>query len=287
MGKIHFLLLLMTGLLAGAQEVPKVTIYYTGNTGKYFRKYPVPGGTIFKVQKSDPKQLREYLKRGTLRFAVTQEPLTGPGLKTVKLAFQAPILAVHPANPLRDISEKQARNLLENNRGSWRTFNGPSARIHLYIKAQPGLPPPVMQHDHSHERNRPRTILEPEPLGGKSAEEDDALPTVDYTRPLKIQTENDAKSFSLLFTDPFGLACFDITRFDENRVVLLKINHISPSLTNFRNGKYALTTIHYLIYPAQLADAEKKLLEYIRSKQFAKILFQDGLLPEMQEKAEK
>ena len=213
-------LLLMTVLPAVAQDVQYVTIYCTGNTGKYFRRYPVPEGTVFKVQKVSPERLKDYVKQGTLRFAVTQEPLTGKGLKTVKLAFQAVILAVHPSNPLRNMSEKQARDLLENNRGSWRTFNGPSARIHLYVKARPELPPPVMRHDHSYGKGRPRTILDLEPLGGKAVE-DEPLPTINYSRPLKIQTESDAKSFSLLFTDPLGIACFDITRFDENRVQLL------------------------------------------------------------------
>ena len=230
------------------------------------------------------EQLKDQLEQGTLRIAVTQEPLTGKGLRTVKLAYQAPILAVHPTSPLRNMSAKQARALLVENRGSWRTFNGPSARIHLYVKAKPELPPPAMRSGHAHGNARPQTILDLEPLGGKASEDADPVPTIDYSRALKIQTESDAKSFSLLFTDPFGIACFDITRFDENRVPLLKIDQIPPTLDNFRSGSYALTTIHYLIFPDSPTAAERNLLRYIRSVKFSVILYRDGLLPEKPEK---
>lgn len=279
--------LLMTGcLLAGAQEIPYVTLYYTGNTGKYFRKYPVPEGTIFKVQKTTSEQLKDYLKQGVLRFAVTREPLQGKGLKNVKLAYQAPILAVHPKNPLRNISSKQARSLLERNIGSWRTFNGPSARIHLYIKAAPELPPPVMRHDHTHDRSRPRTILDLPPLGGNAAEQEQPLPTIKYSQPLKIQTESDAKSFAMLCTDPLGMACFDITRFDENRVRILSIDNIPPTLDNFRYGSYPLLTVYYLTMPEKPLPAEESLIRFILSRKFARMLYLDNLLPEKPESGE-
>ena len=273
--------LLMAGGFAAAQEISHVTVYYTGNAGKYFRKYPVPEGTVFKVRKTSPEQLREYLKQGMLRFAVTCEPLRGKGLKSVKLAYQAPVLAVHPKNPLRNMSSEQARGILEKNRGSWRTFNGPSARIHLYVKAAPELPPPTMQHDHAHDRSRPRTILDLPPLGGNSSEPEQSLPARKYSQPLKIQTESDAKSFSMLCTDPFGLACFDITRFDENRVRILSIDNIPPTLDNFRYGSYPLLTVYYLMLPDPPTPAEENLIRFIRSRKFARMLYQDGLLPEL------
>ena len=286
MKTILLLLLLSKGILS-AQEVPHTAVYYTEQFGSFLQEYPVPGGTIFAVRKTSPEELRQMLQNGKLRFAITREPLRGKGLKTSALAYQAKILAVHPANPLRDITLKQARSILEDSRGSWRTFNGPSARIHLYVKADPKLPPPVMDHDHVHEHSRPKTILDLEPLGKEQQDAAADIPKVNYSRPLIIKTETDAKSFSMLSTDPLGLACFDITRFNESRVPLLQVDHIPPTLENIRSGSYPLTVTYYLISPESPSPAEQKLLQYIWSVTFAKILYRAGLLPEQPESAKK
>lgn len=285
--KTILLSLLLACGITTAQEVPHTTVYYTDKFGQYFRDYPVPGGTIFTVRKTGPDELRQLLRDGKVRFAVTREPLGGKGLKTEKLAFQARILAVHPGNPLRDITLKQAREILENHRGSWRTLNGPSARIRLYIKTDPEPPPAVMKHSHVHEHSRPQTILDLPPLGKEQQEKDAAVAKVNYSRPLIIKTETDAKSFSMLCTDPLGMACFDITRFDENRIPLLKIDHIPPTLENIRSGSYALTVTYYLISPESPAPAEQQLLAYIRSIAFARKLYRAGLLPEQPRSAKK
>ena len=273
-------LLLLSGWIAAAQEIPVVTLYYTEKFGPYFRQYPVPPGTIFRVEKTTPEQLREQLESGKIRMAVSREPLHGKGLKSTKLAYQAPIFAVHPANRLRNISSEQARSILEKNSGSWRSLGGPAARIHLYLKAKPELPPPVMRHNHTHDRSRPQTILDLPPLGGNPDKTAQTRP-VPYSRPLRIQTESDAKSFSLLCTDPLGMACFDITRFDENRVPVLRIDKILPTLENIRFGSYPLLTVYYLTLPEQPTPAEQNLIRFIRSRKFARLIYGNGLLPAM------
>ena len=280
-------LALSAGILS-AQDVPHTTVYYTENFGRHLRDYPVPEGTVFTVRKTGPDELRRLLQDGKVRFAVTREALGGKGLKTEKLAFEALILAVHPANSIRDITLQQARDLLEKHRGSWRTFNGPSARIRLYVKADPEPPPPVMGHGRLHEHARPQTILDLPPLGaGQQKATGGEVPKVNYSRPLIIKTESDSKSFSMLCTDPLGMACFDITRFDEDRVPLLKIGHIPPTLENFRSGSYPLTVTYYLISPESPSPNEQKLLRYLRSVTFAGKLYKAGLLPEKPQSAKK
>ena len=272
------IIILLAGLLCGAQDLPQVSLYYTDNTGNLFRDWPVPPGTRYSIIKTAPEKLQEKLDLEEIRLAVSTVPLRRSGSKTVKFAYQAVILAVHPANPLENISLDQARDLLEKNKGSWRTFGGPMARLHLYIKAKPELPPPVMRHNHDHGRKRPRTILEPEELGGTPEKKTVSSP-VKYNQPLKIQTESDAKSFSLLCTDPIGMAVFDITRYDENRVRVLRINKIPPTLENFRFGSYPLLTVYYLTAPEKPTPEEQKLIDYLWSRKFAAKLFKAGLLP--------
>ena len=275
--------LLLTVLPLLGTEIGRLTVFCTGPEGKYFQNFPVTPGTIFGSRKIDPKNIPQGLQNGSIRLVFSQTAYPGPDRRVFKIAYQAPVFAVHPANRLRSISSEQARAILEKNTGSWRTFDGPAARIRLYIRAAPALPPPVMpnKHDHKHGRTRPRTILEPPPLGGKTERDAKPLPTVKYSLPLRIQTESDSKSFTMLSTDPYGMACFSITRFDENRVPLLKIDNIPPTLENFRSGSYPLMTVYYLTVPERPTPAEAEFIRYVRGADFAKLLYRDGLLPEL------
>ena len=110
---------------------------------------------------------------------------------------------------------------------------------------------------------------------------------MNYNQPLRFQTSSDAKSFSLLSTDVLGMACFDITRFDENRVRILSVNRIPPTLENFRYGGYPLLTTWYLTAPENPTEGEQKLIDYLWSRKFAARLYRTGLLPEQQNKADK
>ena len=286
--KTTCMLLMLAGLLCGAQDVPQVTLHHTGDTGKLYRDWPVPPGTRYTVKKITVEEAEEKLAKDEIRLAVTTVPLHKKGLKTVKFAYQAAIFAVHPSNPLNNITLEQIRLILDKNQGSWRTFGGPLARLHLYIKAKPGLPPPSMRHDHTHgHRKMPRTILQPEPLGGTVPEKETQPSKVNYNQPLRFQTSSDAKSFSLLSTDVLGMACFDITRFDENRVRILSVNRIPPTLENFRYGGYPLLTTWYLTAPENPTEGEQKLIDYLWSRKFAARLYRTGLLPEQQNKADK
>lgn len=274
-------MLLAAGMPGIAQEMESVNLFYTGNLGAFFRDWKVPPGTRYSVRKTTPDELKKLSAKNEVRLAVSTVPLDRAGLKSRKFAYQAVILAVHPANRLDNLSTRQARDLLEKNTGSWRSFGGPRARLRLYIKAKPELPPPVMRHDHTHDRSMPRTILTPEPLGGAPVQEDRMPPRIKYSQPLKIQTESDAKSFAMLCTDPLGLACFDITRYDETRVRILSIDKIPPTLENFRFSSYPLLTIYYLTVPDTPSAPERKLIDFLLSRKFAARLYRAGMLPEM------
>ena len=289
-GMMHKLILIPALLLffaAAADEggAERVEILYQGTFGRYFRTWPVPAGTIFCVRKSDPKH-PVHIGTDGIRMAIAPRPVKAPGLTSVPIAYQAVLLAVNLRCGVRNVTSAQVRSLLEDHRGSWRTFGGPSARIRLYAKAPPELPPPVMpaEDEHEHPVTRPRTILDPKPLGGEKVPEVKPAPTVQYFRPLRVQTENDRSSFILLSTDPLGMACFDITRYNEDRVRLLTVDGIAPTLANFRSGKYPLTTVWYLTFPEKPTDAERSLIRYIRSRKFAAMVYQDGMLPELPEK---
>lgn len=273
----HLLPILMLVLASSglpADDTPSVTLHQPGAFGHFFRAYPVPEGTLFSVVKSASFQVRDLLEKDMLRLAITAEPPPpNPKWKVSKLAMTAPILAVNPANSIRDISASDASELLQQKFGSWRTLGGPTARIHLYKKTDASLPIPVIRtcgcqgtecrnpnHNHESEQQAKKHFFS-------------------YGKPLLFQTENDNKSFSLLFTDPYGMACFDITRFDEDRVPLLTIDKIPPTLKEFESGRYPLLTTYYLVEPVNPTREEQRVVKYMLSREFARQLYDAGFLP--------
>ncbi len=256
-----------------ADDPPSAVIHQTGEFGRFFRGYNVPEGTLFSVVKAEPFQIKELLEKNMLRMAITPDPPAGsPKWNVTKLAMSAPILAVHPSNPLRDICSTDAIALLHQKLGSWRTLGGSLTRIHLYKKADATLPLPVIRtcacHANSHDHD---------PHNGEKPKGKNHI--VSFAKPLLLPTETDNKTFSLLFTDPAGLACFDITRYDEKRVPLLTIDKIPPTLKEFESGRYPLLTAYYLVEPVNPSPEEKRLARYILSRDFAQQLYQAGFLP--------
>ena len=94
-----------------------------------------------------------------------------------------------------------------------------------------------------------------------------------------------SEKFVLLFVDPDGAAGLPLTSYKEDRVRLLPVDGVAPTLENFRNGTYPLARKIYLVTAKQLTDSEKKIVSYIRSKAFAAQIYADGALP-IEQKAE-
>lgn len=275
--------MLLLSAAAVPQEPDRAALFHSGEFGSFFREYRIPDGTLFAVTKSAPEQLRQKIQNGSVRLALTTlPPPPDAAVHVEKFAFKAPVLAVHPANRIRNISTGDARAILERNTGSWRSLNGPLARIHLYMKAGTELPRAVMTAPHHGGRAMPKTIYDLPPLGNQTDAPNKNIRQPQYNKPLKLLTDSDSKSFSLLCTDPQGMACFDITRYDEDRVPLLSIGNIPPTLDNFRAGSYPLLTTCYLISPGNPTSAEAALLRYLKSSRFAFLLYQAGWLPVFQ-----
>ena len=276
MKKIWILLFLLYAVWGYPAE-KELILRHCGDLGKFFLRYKHPG-KIFKVQKSHAGQIQKELENNQLRMAITTQvpPEKSKKWKIIPLAAQAPILAVNPENTMRNISRKDAELLLYKLQGSWRSLGGPRARIHLYRKTDHSLPPPVMRPVHQHpEQNRKVFASKlPDAVPGTKTKK-----KYDPSKVLLFQTDNDSSSFSQLFTDPYGIACFDVTRFHEDRVPLLSVDNIPPTAEHIRNGKYPLTTIYYLILPLDPTPEEQKLQNYILSRQFAETLFENGWLP--------
>lgn len=265
------LLTLVILLFAGKLPGEELQIACFNHFTSFFREFQRPGDMILSVRKMTEEDIGKQLENGTLRLALTAQPPSQPDrFNITELAVTGVIPAVHPKNPLKNISSGNARLLLNAKIPTWHPLNGRQAKVHLYRTAS--------------------TLPSPLNLGtGKSPSPAPAAPRNTPKKTdqcaMVFQTENHSKSFILLFVDPDGAAGLPLTSYKEDRVRLLPVDGVAPTLENFRNGTYPLARKIYLVTAKQLTDSEKKIVSYIRSKAFAAQIYADGTLP-IEQKAE-
>lgn len=264
----------------------QITLFYSGRIGSLLQGLPGMGQTRFALQKKSPQEIRSLLKKKSIRMVLTTElPHDLPeGYKARRFAAWGTLLAVNRENPLRTITLEQAKNLLQGNSGNWKHFGGPSLRIHFYFNTSMKLFP-AGKIVHRRTRKEEETFVSPQTIeeyrAFRAKLEEKKKPQQDRAKNrtfLKLPTVSDAKTFSLLFTDRWGIGAFSLKYFDENRVVLLSIDHIPPTLDNFRSGSYPLLETTYLITAETLTPAEERLQRYLESRSFGRKLYTEGFL---------
>ncbi len=260
-------ILLSTGKLPGEELQIACFNHFTS----FFREFQRPGDMILSIRKMTEEEIGKQLEDGKLRLALTAQPPSLPDrFNITELAVTGVIPAVHPENPLKNISSENARRLLEAEIPNWHPLNGQQAKVHLYRTAS-ALPSPQTLGCGKHPLHPPA--------------ETGSIRKKTEQRAMVLQTENHSKSFILLFVDPDGAAGLPLTSYKEDRIKLLPVDGVAPTLENFRNGAYPLVRKIYLVTAKQLTDSEKKIVSYIRSKAFAAQIYADGALP-IEQKAE-
>ena len=283
----YFLALLHT--LPGADQLPeqnKVCLHYSGRIGSCLQDLPGSHRNRPSLQKNSLREMKKKLQNGSCSLAISESlPENLPeGYEVYMLAASGIILAVNPENPLRDLSSRQVKNLLEFTGGSWKLFGGPARRIHLYYKSSPDLPGfkakvPVRRNAEEEKRIiSPRTIEEYRAFRAMRKKKRSMQTPENTDKILKLPTGSDEKTFSLLYTDCWGIGIFSLSRFDENRLRLLTVDHIPPTLDNFLAGSYPLMTVFYLISKRSLTPEEEQLRRYLTGRTFAAKLFRAGFL---------
>ncbi len=229
--------------------------------GAFFQDFPRRGDLILRVGKVDSAEILKRLEDGTLRMAISERlPAHPERFDIAELAVDGDLVAVHPENPLKNISSGDARQLLRGELPTWKPLTGQDRIIHLYL-ASSALPPPPPRAEKPPEK---KTL--PDKAGkGKHA--------------MVLRTENHSRSFILLFVDPDGAAKLPLASYREDRIKLLAVDGAAPTLANFRNGTYPLCRKIYLICAKNPTDSEKELASYIKSRAFGARIYADGALP--------
>ena len=131
-------ILLSTGKLPGEELQIACFNHFTS----FFREFQRPGDMILSIRKMTEEEIGKQLEDGKLRLALTAQPPSLPDrFNITELAVTGVIPAVHPENPLKNISSENARRLLEAEIPNWHPLNGQQAKVHLYRTAS-ALPSP-------------------------------------------------------------------------------------------------------------------------------------------------
>ena len=228
--------------------------------GAFFQEFPRRGDLILRVGKMDEGEILKRLENGTLRMAISERlPAHPERFDITELAVDGALVAVHPENPLKNISSGDARLLLRGELPTWKPLTGQDKIIHLYLSSS-RVPPPL----------RAGNPEKPKAPPEKAARE---------KRAMVLRTENPTRSFILLFVDPDGAAKLPLASYSEDRIKLLPVDGTAPTLANFRNGTYPLCRKIHLICAKNLTDSEKELASYIKSRAFGARIYADGALP--------
>ncbi len=264
-------LFLLLALFAGTLAAAELKLACFNHFTSFFKDFRRPPDEIVSIRKMPGAEIMKQLADGRLRMAITDRlPEKTRNFDVTELAVAGTILAVHPENPLKTISCADARELLDAKIPTWHSLNGSRAQVHIY-KVAGNMPRPVI---HRCDKCGATPKKTKKSKAGKQEK-----------RAMVLQTENTSKSFVLLFVDPDGVAELPLSSYHENRVKLLPVDNVMPTLENFRTGRYPLSRKIYLITAKQLTDSERGLVSYIKSRKFAAQLYADGYLP-IEQKAE-
>ena len=171
-----------------------------------------------------------------------------------RYAVKACIAVVSIKNPLRRVSSKDLRLILDVPKPNWELVGGPVSDIHRCVVAA---------------RNGGLVGMEMLKLEVRARE----MLTLSTMNEAVLLAENDPAA---LVWGPF-MPELPIT------VVALAVDGVAPTRANIRNGSYPLSVSRCAVSSAAPGGAAKAFLERLRSGEFAALVEDDGEIPELPE----
>lgn len=171
-----------------------------------------------------------------------------------RYAVQACVAVVSVKNPLRSVSFKDLRLLVDTPRPTWELVGGSASDIHRYGVAgrDGGL------------------------VGAKMLKLESRAREM-----LTFSTMSEA--VMLAENDPAALVWGPLMSDPPISVVFLEVDGVPPTRANIRGGRYPLCVSRFAVAPAAPSEAAKTFLAHLRSGGFAGLVEEDGELPELPE----
>jgi len=222
------------------RQNPGVAIYTEGGGSRKGIQALITGSTdIASVSRPwQPEEVKALVeKQGSLGFSVL-------------CARDALSLYLHPANPVRDLSPAQIRQIYTGELSNWRDVGGGDATVILY-KRNPNSGTYLFFEKH---------VL----LGESYSDEANTLPTTSAI--VQAVAENpDAIGYG-------GLAY-------GQSVIHCSVNGIEPTPENVRNGSYPISRYLYLYTVQPPRGLMKKFIDWTLEKQGQRIVEEVGYIP--------
>lgn len=171
-----------------------------------------------------------------------------------RYAIRAYVAVVSVKNPLRSVSVKDLRLLVDTPRPKWELVGGPASDIHRICVVGRGGSPVGAK------------LLKLDPVAREM------LPVSTMGEALMLAENDPAALVWGLFMPELPLS-----------VVALEVDGASPSRANIRTGRYPLCVSRFAVGPAAPGGAEKAFLARLRTGEFAGLVEEDGEIPELPE----
>lgn len=188
---------------------------------------------------------------GNTGRALSKEEVEKYGLKSFPFAIDGVAVAVHPKNPVSDLSPEKAQAIYAGTITNWKDVGGPDAAINLYTRDEASGTREVFW----------EKLLKKGPIAVKAN-------VVPSNGAMKVAVAQDANAIGYL-----GIGHVD------NTVKALKINGIEPSQENSKSGAYLVVRQLYMNTKGEPAPLVKAFIEYILSLDGAKISQKYGYIP--------
>ena len=260
MKKLLTILAIGAALLAAGAEKLRIADATGGEnsavTALLFKFSAARPGTEISYRKIDAENAFEKLDAGDFDVVLAN----GGDLprkyrpRAFRYSIGAFVAVVCIKNPLRGVSLKDLRMLIDVPRPKWDLVGGSRADIHRYGVA---------------DRNGV-------PVGAKLLNLD-----IRAREMLTISTMNEA--VLLAENDPEALVWGPFMPELPITVVALEIDGVAPTRANIRNGSYPLCVSRFAVSSAEPGEAAREFLKLLRTAEFARLVEDDGEIPELPE----
>jgi phosphate transport system substrate-binding protein len=183
--------------------------------------------------------------------ALSEAEVARYGLKSFAFALDGVAVAVHPQNPLTDLSPQQIRGIFAGSINNWKDIGGKNASIHLFTRDEASGTREVFW----------KKLLEKGPIAATA----NIVPSNGAMR-VAISQDKDAIGY-------LGIGHVDRT------VKTIKLQGVAATQENAMNGSYPVVRKLYMNTKGEPSGLVKAFIDYIMSPEGAEIIKKHGYIP--------
>lgn len=188
---------------------------------------------------------------GNTGRALSDEEIAKYGLKYFAFAFDGVAAAVHPQNPVDNLSQQQVRDIFAGSITNWKDVGGKDGSIHLFSRDEASGTREVFW----------EKLLKKGPVAGTA----------------NIVASNGAMKIAIS-QDKAAIGYVGIGHVDQS-LKAVKIESVAATQENAMNGSYPVVRKLYMNTKGEPSKLTKAFIDYIMSPEGAEIIKKHGYIP--------